>query len=511
MGQMANVFGLDAFGTASPSGSGSEHIECENARLIPGNQASSLERNRHTRSIEALSVARSKWAARWMEELWPAKLDNVSPAMAREMLADAIWITCMFAVQAALTESRPNVYVLGLYLLGFLAVADKARLYGPWARKRGPQLALARILALTSLLAVMALKSSSQSTSLLPIATWSCGNWLGLSARREIWRSFIGNRTRRRRNVMVIGNAFMGHSVAEAIRRDPRRCRELQEFILDKSLRTPVGVEMMARIARQQYVDEVIVATPDAVAARIAVRVARRNQLDVTVVPDLHGEAASEMESLEGVPMLKVSEQRYPEWNLALKRVCDVVLATIGLAIVAPLLAAIAILIKLDSSGPALYKAVRVGSRGRRFCCYKLRTMVPRADELKPDLRPRNQRQGAFFKVENDPRVTRVGRYLRRYSIDELPQLWNVLRGEMSLVGPRPHPADDVERYEVPDLRRLDFVPGITGLWQVTARRDPSFKRSVELDIEYINRWSILLDLKILCRTVSAVLQGSGA
>jgi exopolysaccharide biosynthesis polyprenyl glycosylphosphotransferase len=258
-------------------------------------------------------------------------------------------------------------------------------------------------------------------------------------------------------------------------------------------------------------VDEVIIATPDAVAARIAVRVARRNQLDVTVVPDLHGEAAFDMECIEGVPMLKISEQQYPEWNLALKRFADIVLAAAGLAVLAPLLAAVAVLIKIDSAGPVFYRAIRVGRKGRRFNCYKLRTMVSRADELKSGLRLHNQREGAFFKVENDPRVTRVGRYLRRYSIDELPQLWNVLRGEMSLVGPRPHPTDDVERYEVADLRRLDFVPGITGLWQVTARRDPSFKRSVELDVEYITRWSMLLDFKILCRTIGAVLQGSGA
>jgi len=137
--------------------------------------------------------------------------------------------------------------------------------------------------------------------------------------------------------------------------------------------------------------------------------------------------------------------------------------------------------------------------------------MAARAEAEKESLRCRNEREGAFFKILHDPRITRVGPFLRRYSLDELPQLWNVVLGDMSLVGPRPHPPDDVEGYSIEHLRRLDVVPGITGLWQVTARQDPSFERCVALDVEYIKTWSPLLDLRILCRTVTAVLQGSGA
>lgn len=136
--------------------------------------------------------------------------------------------------------------------------------------------------------------------------------------------------------------------------------------------------------------------------------------------------------------------------------------------------------------------------------------MVSNADELKGQLRHGNKRSGPFFKLWADPRVTRVGRILRRYSLDEVPQLWNVLRGEMSLVGPRPHPVDDVAKYEVEHLARLDVTPGITGLWQVTARRDPSFDRGMELDREYIQRWSLGLDARILLHTLRAVVEGSG-
>jgi lipopolysaccharide/colanic/teichoic acid biosynthesis glycosyltransferase len=129
---------------------------------------------------------------------------------------------------------------------------------------------------------------------------------------------------------------------------------------------------------------------------------------------------------------------------------------------------------------------------------------------LKENLRASNERQGPFFKMTDDPRITRAGKFLRRYSLDELPQLWNVVQGEMSLVGPRPHPLDDFERYDLADLQRLDVPPGLTGLWQITARRDPSFERGLALDLEYIRNWTLWNDFRILYKTVSVVLHGSG-
>jgi lipopolysaccharide/colanic/teichoic acid biosynthesis glycosyltransferase len=188
----------------------------------------------------------------------------------------------------------------------------------------------------------------------------------------------------------------------------------------------------------------------------------------------------------------------------------DVSVASAVLMALAPVLAIIAALIKFDSSGPVLYAALRAGRKGRPFRCYKFRTMVRDADALKNSLRICNQRSGPFFKIANDPRITRVGRFLRRYSLDELPQFWNVLTGEMSLVGPRPHPMDDFARYEIAHLSRLDVTPGITGLWQVTARRDPSFQRGMELDLEYIRTWTLEMDLRILFKTLAVVADGSG-
>jgi lipopolysaccharide/colanic/teichoic acid biosynthesis glycosyltransferase len=193
-----------------------------------------------------------------------------------------------------------------------------------------------------------------------------------------------------------------------------------------------------------------------------------------------------------------------------LKRLLDISLSLVFLVVSAPLLAVLAALVKLDSCGPALYWASRAGKDGTAFPCCKIRTMVVDADRRKDEYRAHNERQGPIFKLTNDPRVTRIGRWLRRYSLDEIPQLWNVLKGEMSLVGPRPHPIDDYERYESWHKRRLEVTPGLTGLWQVTARCDPSFHRNMQLDLEYIERWSLALDLRILCRTAGVVLAGTG-
>jgi len=196
--------------------------------------------------------------------------------------------------------------------------------------------------------------------------------------------------------------------------------------------------------------------------------------------------------------------------GLFLKRIMDVVLSTIVLVLLCPLMLVIVIAIKLESPGRAIYRSRRVGKCGRKFDCYKFRTMVAGSDRLKDNLRRLNQRRGPFFKIADDPRLTRIGGFLRKYSLDELPQLWNVLRGDMSLVGPRPHPVEDCAQYSSEHCRRLGVKPGVTGLWQVLARANPSFETCMVLDLEYMNHWSFLLDCKILLWTIPAVLAGEG-
>jgi exopolysaccharide biosynthesis polyprenyl glycosylphosphotransferase len=208
--------------------------------------------------------------------------------------------------------------------------------------------------------------------------------------------------------------------------------------------------------------------------------------------------------------VLQLSSQSTPVVEFFVKRVLDVCLSSLALLVGAPLMLIAAVAIKLDSPGPVIYSAWRVGRKGRKFRCFKFRTMVADADAKKDNLRHMNQRNGATFKIANDPRITPVGRMLRKYSIDELPQFFNVLKGDMSVVGPRPHPVDDFEQYQLADLRRLDVLPGLTGLWQVSARHDPSFEKNVMLDLEYIQNWTFWMDLKIIFRTIPEVFRGSG-
>jgi exopolysaccharide biosynthesis polyprenyl glycosylphosphotransferase len=196
---------------------------------------------------------------------------------------------------------------------------------------------------------------------------------------------------------------------------------------------------------------------------------------------------------------------------LATKRVIDVVGAAAVLILTLPVLVVAALAIRLGDGGPVLFRQERAGLHGRRFTILKLRTMVVDAEDRREALMHRNERQGAAFKIKDDPRVTRVGRLLRRTSIDELPQLVNVLRGQMSLVGPRPAPLDDVARFEPWQLRRMSMKPGITGNWQVRARSEPDVCSWTRLDLEYIDRWSLRLDLILIVRTLPAILRGVGA
>ena len=269
----------------------------------------------------------------------------------------------------------------------------------------------------------------------------------------------------------------------------------------------------LPRLARSGFVDEIILVAPREQFRTLEIlREARRLHLDMKLVPDLSGcgPAESEVEMVGDVPLISLHTEKHPAVRLLCKRVLDILGAALALVFLSPVFALIGILIVLDSPGPVFYSAQRAGRKARPFRCYKFRTMVADADELKQQLRQVNQRSGPFFKIYDDPRVTRVGRFLRRYSLDELPQLWNVVRGEMSLVGPRPHPLDDFAGYETEHLARLDVTPGITGLWQVTARRDPSFERGMDLDREYIGRWSLALDFRIMLKTLMAVVRGGG-
>lgn len=214
---------------------------------------------------------------------------------------------------------------------------------------------------------------------------------------------------------------------------------------------------------------------------------------------------------IDGLPLMSVELPQYSGAKHTLKRAMDVVLSGLGLIVLSPLLAAVAVSIKKADNGPVLYRQPRVGIQGQEFMMHKFRTMVIDADELVIDLSAQNQGNGVLFKIRKDPRITRPGKFLRRYSIDELPQLWDVFRGKMSLIGPRPPLPREVATYEDHIHRRLNVLPGITGLWQVSGRSDLSWDESVRLDLYYVENWSPAGDLVILFKTVRAVLSKRGA
>ncbi|HXZ86316.1 MAG TPA: exopolysaccharide biosynthesis polyprenyl glycosylphosphotransferase, partial [Myxococcota bacterium] len=236
--------------------------------------------------------------------------------------------------------------------------------------------------------------------------------------------------------------------------------------------------------------------------------------IDLTIPVDLFDTRAAYVirRDVAGLPAISFSVHgRHARWQFALKRALDVAGALAALLITLPVWIAVAIAIKLDSPGPIFFVQPRCGRYGRPFPFLKFRTMVTDAEARKAALRKQNEKSGPVFKMQRDPRVTRVGRILRKYSLDELPQLLNVLAGHMSLVGPRPPVPSEVEKYELDHRGRLSMRPGITCLWQVSGRNEIEFEDWVKLDIEYVERWSLLLDLQILLATFPAVISGRGA
>lgn len=216
------------------------------------------------------------------------------------------------------------------------------------------------------------------------------------------------------------------------------------------------------------------------------------------------------LDEIESMPMILFSTTRKSVWSLAVKRLGDLMGSALLLVLLSPLFLLIALLVKGTSKGPVFYTQIRSTRRGRTFPMYKFRTMVPGADKMLGELAAQNESTGPTFKIRNDPRITPIGRFLRRYSLDELPQLFNVFLGHMSLVGPRPPIPAEVEKYEPWQRRRLSMRSGCTCLWQIGGRNALSFEEWMRLDLQYIDNWSLWLDLKILAQTLSAMIRGTG-
>ncbi len=347
-----------------------------------------------------------------------------------------------------------------------------------------------------------------------------------LSARRLAWRAIVYRRYDRgteTRNILVVGTGRVG----QALRHHIESIRHLG-FTFKGFVQIPgydsdgitdttdvLGtIDEVLELARKHFVDEIFLAAPcERVLVKRLVHQAREAGVDIRVVPDLYDGLAwnSPIEYIGQFPTIPLHRGQVPIVGMVLKRILDIAASSLALVLLSPVLLAIAIAVRGDSPGPIFYLSERIGKKGRVFRCIKFRTMVSDAERRRADILHMNERDSVLFKITNDPRITRTGRVLRKYSLDELPQLMNVLRGDMSLVGPRPPIASEVKRYELNHLRRLDVVPGVTGLWQVQARQDPSFDSYISLDTAYIENWSLWLDIKILVRTVGVVVSGTGS
>ena len=274
-------------------------------------------------------------------------------------------------------------------------------------------------------------------------------------------------------------------------------------------------LDQLARMVEEHIVDEIIFAVSKAQLERMeelflaCEEQGVKTRVLVDFFPHLRSEIA--LDRLESLPLLTFSNAPENEYLLFLKRALDLALASAVLVVAAPLLLLLAVLVRVSSPGPAIYRQLRCGLNGRKFWLYKFRSMYQDAEQMRQSVEHLNEMDGPVFKSSRDPRMTSVGRFLRKTSLDELPQLLNILKGDMSFVGPRPPLPEEVARYEKWQRRRLRMKPGLTCLWALEGRSDLSFARWMKLDMDYIDQWSLALDFKILLRTIPRVLTGRGA
>ena len=333
--------------------------------------------------------------------------------------------------------------------------------------------------------------------------------------------SYLRERGYNTRFMLVVGTGRLAQDFADLVEARPTLGISVIGHVSVPTEGQPVvtrpilgPIEEIERIFHTNIVDEVAACLPRESAGFLepVASLAADEGKTVRIPIDMHEGALlnAREEEFEGLLIRSLVHDGQREAGLAIKRLIDIVGAAVGLVVLSPLMLGTALAIRLRDGSPVLFTQTRVGLHGRPFSIVKFRTMAPDAEERLHEVAHLNERSGAAFKATNDPRLSRLGRTLRKTSIDELPQLWNVLKGEMSLVGPRPPLPSEVVEYDIWHRRRLSMKPGITGLWQVEMRHEPSFDRWVELDLNYIDRWTLWLDLRILLRTMPSVLMARG-
>ncbi len=354
---------------------------------------------------------------------------------------------------------------------------------------------------------------------LITVGVLGLGRFIKVVLLRRLRRRGIGvNR------VLIVGAGEVARTVMRAVVANPECGLVIVGFLDDNPVRggTDIGrframgsIDRLPEVLAEEDIGEVIITLPWQYHRRIIGVMAQceRENVRGRIVPDLFQITLNRMqvEEIAGVPMIGMKEVGISGLNQFIKRAIDVFFAALALVLSAPLMALVALMIKMESPGPVLFRQERVGKNGRHFIFYKFRSMIEGAERQQEHLKELNEADGPLFKIKDDPRMTRLGKWLRRYSLDELPQFYNVLHGDMSLIGPRPPIPAEVAQYEEWHKRRLDIAPGITGLWQVSGRSELTFDEMALLDIYYIENWTPSLDAKILWQTVPRVIFGNGA
>lgn len=338
---------------------------------------------------------------------------------------------------------------------------------------------------------------------------------------------WIRRRGRNLRHMLIVGTNQRAVDFARKIESTPELGYRISGFVdsswegmadfHNSGYEVETDLDGFSAYLREHVVDEVVISLPLESKYRMAARIAalcEEQGIIVRHLPDIFDLRIfrTKSESLEGLSLISSYTCTMDGWQVEVKRLLDILISSTAILVLSPVFVITAIVIKLTSPGPVFFIQDRVGRNKRRFRLYKFRTMIPDAEQKQAELEASNEASGPVFKIKNDPRITPVGRILRKLSIDELPQLYNVFKGDMSLVGPRPLPVRDYNGFsEDWHRRRFSVRPGITCLWQVDGRSDIPFEKWMELDMEYIDKWSLWLDFKILAKTVPVVLHGSGA
>jgi len=321
--------------------------------------------------------------------------------------------------------------------------------------------------------------------------------------------------------ILVVGTGTLGRAIVQNVVALPDLGYQVVGLVDDDSDQDLGRFVWLGRtgqipsLVAEHRVDEVVIALPSAShqkVARILLSCAEQH-VSFRIAPDFYQLSLDQLDVVElnGIPLIGVREPSLSGSNLILKRLIDIVVSGTLLVLTAPISLMVALAIYVENPGPILVRQTRIGRHGKSFYFYKFRSMCVNADDLLDNLQSKNEASGPIFKIRSDPRRTRVGRIIRKLSLDELPQFYNILRGDMSLVGPRPPFQWEVEKYEDWHYKRLEVTPGLTGLGQVSGRSDLPFDETALLDLWYIENWTLGLDLKILLRTVPAVLSGRGA